>query len=223
MRDSFLGYGIIDAAVRDSLVKQIACEGAANEVSLTHSNYTEYGWIDTELRFSSEFEIRSFVNRLAHKAGRTMSLAAPYLDATTKDGHRVALTLSSEVTPSGSSFSMKKAIPEPLSVARLVANGTIPSALAAYYWMLLEKRAFVLVTGPKQSGKTTALNALASLIPREMKVVSIEETPELVLPHHHWERLVTRRYTSSKRLEIGTEELMSFSFALSRTISSSAR
>jgi flagellar protein FlaI len=79
-----------------------------------------------------------------------------------------------------------------LTISDLIAFKTISSELAAYLWYVVENRASVLVAGGVASGKTTMLNCLSMFIKPEMKVVSVEDTQELNLPHENWIPSVVR-------------------------------
>jgi flagellar protein FlaI len=78
----------------------------------------------------------------------------------------------------------------PLSILNIVENGGIDYMTAAYLWICVEYGMSVFVSGETASGKTTLLNAITTFIPPENKIVSIEDTPELNLPHRNWVREV---------------------------------
>lgn len=192
LRD-FNGYGVIDVLVRDPEVEEISCEGFGKPVAVIQRKHTEYDWLDTNIVFESEEDLSRFVQKLAHKAGKNVTTATPFADAIMKEGHRLAVTFSNEVTLPGSTFDIRKFPSEPLSIAHLLKYNTMSPLMAAYYWVLVENKAFILVIGPMSSGKTTGINALASMISPNMKICTIEDTPELVLPHTHWERMKSRQ------------------------------
>lgn len=191
-RDAF-GYGVINVPMLDEDVEEISCESYGRPVAVIHRRFTEFDWLDTNIVFKSEEELRSFVQRLANKVGKNVTTAIPFMDAMTTEGHRVALTFSSEVTLPGSSFDVRKFPREPLSIAHLIKLNTLTPLMVAYYWLLVEHKAFIMILGPMGSGKTTVLNGLATLIPPSLKVATVEDTPEIRLPHTHWQRFKTRK------------------------------
>jgi flagellar protein FlaI len=108
------------------------------------------------------------------------------LDATMPDGSRIQMTLSSEVTTKGSTFTIRKFRADPYTPPDLIGLNTVSSEILAYFWLAVENRVNALIAGGTASGKTTILNALSLFIPRESKIVSIEETREINLPHPNW-------------------------------------
>ena len=130
--------------------------------------------------------------RLSQKCGKHISIANPMLDATMPDGSRIQMTLSTEVSTKGSTFTIRKFKEQPFSPADLIEFNTMSSEMMAYLWMAVQHGANALIAGGTASGKTSTLNAIALFIPRESKIVSIEETREINLPHPNWIPGVTR-------------------------------
>jgi flagellar protein FlaI len=108
------------------------------------------------------------------------------LDATMPDGSRVQMTLSDEITAHGSTFTIRKFRADPFSPTDLVEFNTMDAQMVAYMWIAIENGVNILFAGGTASGKTTTLNALSLFIPTESKIVSIEETREINLPHPNW-------------------------------------
>jgi flagellar protein FlaI len=187
-----VGYRSIDPCIRDSDVEEISCEGYSKPIGVIHKRYTKYDWLDTNITYPNEFQVRSLVQHLVQRAGKNVTTAIPYVDATMKEGHRLVVTFENEITQPGSSLEIRKFPIEPLSVGHLIKYGTFTSLLAAYYWLLIEHLGFVFVVGAMGSGKSTGLNALATMIPPNKKIISIEDTREIKLPHTHWLQHNTR-------------------------------
>jgi len=125
--------------------------------------------------------------------GKHVSSAFPIVDASLPGKHRLAVCYRREVTPFGTAFTIRKLRDDPYSIIDLINLGTFSEEMAAYLWMCLENRASVVVLGGTAAGKTTALNTLACLIKPGSKIVTIEETAELNLPHENWVSLIARR------------------------------
>jgi flagellar protein FlaI len=151
-----------------------------------------YESLPTNIVFKDEAELNSFIVRLAYLAGKNISIASPILDATLPDGSRVQLTYGNEVTRRGSTFTIRRFRVDPLTISDLIAFNTLSSDMAAYLWYIIENRASVLVAGGIAAGKTTMLNCLSMFIKPEMKIVSVEDTQELNLPHENWIPSVVR-------------------------------
>ncbi len=189
MQRDFIRFGKIDALMYDHLVEDISCNGPCLPVFIYHR---ELGSLPTNIYFANLQELNNFVVRLAHFTGKHISIASPVLDGSLRDGNRVQLTYSKEVTPKGSTFSIRRFRADPITIIDLIAFKTISAELAAWFWYVIEKNASILVIGATASGKTTTINALSHFIYPENKIVSIEDLPELNLPHENWVQSVAR-------------------------------
>jgi len=178
-----IGFGKIDSLMRDPHIEDISCDGSEEPIFLYHR---KYGSLKSNVQFNDEEELSYFVVRLAQKCGKHISIAEPILDATMPDGSRIQMTLSTEVTTKGSTFTIRKFRADPFTPPDLIALNTVSAEILAYYWLAVENGVNALIAGGTASGKTTILNALSLFIPREAKIVSIEETREINLPHPNW-------------------------------------
>lgn len=185
----FIGYGKIDALMKDQLIEDISADGVNIPLYVWHRMYES---LPTNIIFEDEAELNSFIIRMAYLAGKNISIASPILDASLPDGSRVQLTYGSEVTRRGSTFTIRRFKVDPLTISDLIAFNTLSSEMAAYLWYLIENRASVIVAGGVAAGKTTMLNCLSMFIKPEMKIVSVEDTHELNLPHENWIPSVVR-------------------------------
>ena len=191
IRRDMLGYGKLDVLVRDPSVEDVSCDGAGVPVYVWHSRYES---LPTNVVFESPEEMESVLVRLAHKAGKHISVANPIVEGSLPEGYRLHAALS-EVARRGGSFTIRKFREIPFSIIDLIKLGTVTVELAAYLWLIVESRKSLMVVGATASGKTTMLNAVATFIRPEAKIVTIEETPELNLPHENWVPLVARPST----------------------------
>lgn len=131
----------------------------------------------------------------------------------TKEGHRLAVTFTNEVTLPGSTFCIRKFPDSPLSMAHLLKYKTLTPIMAAYFWLLVEYRSYVMVLGPMGSGKTSLLNSLLTLIDPTLKIATIEDTPECRIPHDGWQRFKARHTYSitESRYDVDLFELVKLS------------
>jgi flagellar protein FlaI len=182
-------YGKIDPLLFDHMVEDISCDGPKIPIYIWHR---EYESVPTNIRFESEEELDSFVTRLAYLAGKHISIANPILDASLPDGSRIQLTLGKEVTRKGSTFTIRRFRADPLTIPDLILFNTMTADIAAWFWLAIEKKCNLLIGGGTASGKTTTLNALSAFIPPDNKIITIEDTPELNLPHQNWIASVAR-------------------------------
>lgn len=195
-----LGYGPIEVMMRDYKLEDISCDGVDRAVHVWHRDYES---IPTNLIFRDRDYLREFIVKLAHMAGKHISAAFPIVDAMLPGRHRLAATFGEEVSPKGSTFSIRKYREKPLSIINLLESGNIDEWTAAYLWLMMENRMTVLIIGATAAGKTTLLNALTSFFKPGFKIITIEETPELNLPHENWVQLVSRESYGLGETKIG--------------------
>jgi flagellar protein FlaI len=185
----FIGYGKIDALMKDPLIEDISTDGVNIPLYVWHRVYES---LPTNIFYKNATELNSFVVRLAYLSGKNVSIASPILDASLPDGSRVQITYGKEITRRGSTFTIRRFKADPLTISDLIKFNTISSEMADYLWYLIENRASVMVAGGVASGKTTILNSLSIFIKPEMKIVSVEDTQEINLPHENWIPSVVR-------------------------------
>jgi flagellar protein FlaI len=185
---NFIGWSRIDPLMKDPHIEDISCDGSRIPIFLYHRKYRN---IRTNIAFESDV-LNSLAITLAQRSGKHISTGSPMLDATLPDGSRLQLTLGTEVTTRGTSFTIRKFREEPFSPVELMEYGTFNSDELAYFWLAIENNKSLLFIGGTASGKTTSLNAVSLFIPPVAKVVSIEDTRELTLHHDNWIASVTR-------------------------------
>ncbi|MGD0643645.1 MAG: type II/IV secretion system ATPase subunit [Candidatus Bathyarchaeia archaeon] len=190
VRDN-LGYGKIDPLMRDPLIEDVSCNGINVPLYIWHRKFES---IPTNIRFETAHELDTNALRLAYLCGSHVSIAQPLLDASLPDGSRINLTYGSEVTRKGSTFTIRKFKLDPFTVTDLVGYNSLSPEMAAFFWYAVENRVSILVAGGIAAGKTTLLNCLSMFIKPDLKVVSIEDTPELNLPHENWIPAATRTH-----------------------------
>jgi len=188
LKRDFLGYGPIDVFMKDGLLEDISCNGNGVPIYVFHKNYEG---MRTNVVFD-EMELDSFVIKLAQKCGKHISIADPMLDASFPDGSRLQATYSKEITAGGSSFTIRKFREIPFTPLDLVKYGTFSAKIAAFYWLMVENGKNMVIAGGTASGKTTTTNAVSLFIPPTSKIVTIEDTREISLPHENWIKSITR-------------------------------
>ncbi len=204
------GYGRIYPLIIDPHIEEIAIDGPFKPVAVIH-RFQPSRWIDVDIYLTRE-ETDSLALQLARKAGRIISIASPYAEGLTEEGHRIAVTFTREISRFGSTAVIRKYPDKPITMADLIASKVISPLAAAYLWILAEARGFIIIIGNMGSGKTTLLQAIAGMIPPYHRIITIEDTPEIRLPHTHWDSLVARPSTpGGEAPEITLEELLKFS------------
>jgi len=190
VRDN-LGFGKIDPLMHDPLIEDISCDGVDVPMFIWHRKFES---VPTNIRFETTGELDSYALRLAYLCGSHVSIAQPLLDASLPNGSRINLTYGSEVTRKGSTFTIRKFKADPFTVTDLITFNSLSPEMAAFFWYAVENRVSILVAGGIAAGKTTLLNCLSMFIKPDLKIVSIEDTPELNLPHDNWIPAVTRTH-----------------------------
>lgn len=185
----FLGFGVIDAIMNDPSIEDISCDGPQLPLFVYHRRYAS---IKANGEFPSDETLDGFVMQLVQRSGKHISVAEPLVDATLPDGSRLQASLSREVTTRGSTFTIRKFRRDPFTPTDLLTFETLSPEMMAYFWLAVEHGASALICGGTASGKTTTLNALSVFIPPQKKIVSIEDTRELNIPHENWIPGVTR-------------------------------
>ncbi len=202
----FIYLGKIEPLMRDHMIEEISCDGTNIPLYVWHR---EFESIPTNVIFTADRELNNFARKISYVCGKHVSMANPIIDASLPDGSRINLTLGHEITKRGSTFTIRRFRADPITIVDLIKFGTMNSDIGAYLWYIAEKNSTMLVAGGTASGKTTALNALASFIRPGQKIVSIEDTQELNLPHENWIPAVSRQnFTDGQIGEITQFDLL---------------
>ncbi len=204
LKRDFVGYGEIDPLMHDQHIEDISCVGPEVPVFVYHEDYRD---LKTN-RVFSEDRLTTFVTRMAQRSGKHISVANPLIDGSLPDGSRVQLTLGTDVSSRGSNFTVRKFAAVPYTPVDLINWGTLSVDMATYLWFAIENEVDTLYAGGTASGKTTTMNAASFFIPPNSKVISIEDTREITLPHDNWIQSVTREATGNERTGIGMYELL---------------
>ena len=179
----FVGYGTIDALMNDTHMEDVSCDGVGIPLFVFHNKYES---IKTNIQFADENVLNSFVINLGQRCGKQLSVSNPILDGTTPEGHRVQATYAREVTTRGASFTIRRFKEKPFTPVELIKYGTASPEIVAYLWLGVEHGESAIICGGTASGKTATLNAISLFIPPGAKVVSMEDTREINLPHENW-------------------------------------
>jgi len=193
-----IGYGRLDPMLRDKKAEDISADGPGIPVYIYHQTY---GSIETNIVFNTE-ELDSLIYKLAQRSGRHISVAAPLLDASLPNHDRLQLSIGSQVTTKGSTFTIRKFREVPFTPIDLINLGTISVEMAVYFWLAVENGFNILIAGGTASGKTTFLNTISMFIPPSSKVVSLEDTREINLLHQNWIPSVTRETEERGSIEM---------------------
>jgi flagellar protein FlaI len=197
LKRDFIKYQKIDPLINDEYIEDISCDGVNVPIYVYHRLY---GSIKTNIVFSDDNELNSFIVYIAQKCMKQISVSDPILDGTTPEGHRVQATYSREVTTRGGTFTIRRFKEKPFTPTDLIKNGTASPEMVAYLWLGVELGESMIIVGGPATGKTSTLNAIAIFIPPAAKIVSIEDTREINLPHQNWIPGTTRSGIGEKSI-----------------------
>ena len=181
------GTGLLDPFLNDPNLEDISIIGAGNMYII----HKAFGTLKVPVFLSVE-AIDELIISLSEQFGKTISHAKPVVDATLPDGSRINIVFGKDISRKGTNATIRKFASTPLSIIQVLTSGVMNYTEVAYLWMMLEAGMSLFVNGETASGKTTTLMGLTAFIPSNWKVVTIEDTPELTLPHNNWITEATR-------------------------------
>ena len=207
LRD-IIGYGKIDSLIQDDELEEIMIIGVGKPLFVYHR---KYGMMKTNIRFDQEQELLELIDSMAREINRRIDQESPILDGRLKDGSRINATIP-PVSADGPSLTIRKFKKNPLTVIDLINSKTMSLELAAFFWLCFDglgvKSANAIISGGTSSGKTTTLNALSAFIPPKERIITIEDTLELQIPHEHVIRMETRPANVENKGELTMNDLV---------------
>ena len=207
LRD-IIGYGAIDPLIQDDELEEIMIIGTSKPIFVYHR---KYGMMKTNLQFSDEGELRDLIDSIARQINRRIDQESPILDGRLMDGSRINATIP-PVSADGPSLTIRKFKRDPLTIIDLINSRTISLDLAGFLWLCIDglgvKSANAIISGGTSSGKTTTLNALSAFINPNERIITIEDTLELQIPHEHVIRMETRPANVEGKGELTMNDLV---------------
>jgi flagellar protein FlaI len=199
------GLGVLEILDADANLEEIVVNDSKTNVMVYHR---KYGWLETNIKIDSENRIESFAEQIARKVGRQITTLSPLLDAQLVNGDRVNATLF-PISYHGNTIDIRKFRQEPWTVTDFLRTKTFSPALVSFVWQAIQYELSMIVTGGTASGKTSLLNVFMPFIPPNQRIITIEDTSELVLPNFlHWVPLVTRQKNSEGKGEVSMLDLL---------------
>ena len=180
--------GTLKPFLSDPYIEDITCNGVG-PIFIEHKIFKG---LKSVIGFQDSVELDTFVIKLAERIKRPLTYRNPIVDATLPDGSRINIVYGTEISKHGSNFTIRRVSETPMSILQVIESGACDYMMAAYLWICLEYGMSIFVSGETASGKTTTLNALTTFLPPENKIVTIEDTPELTVPHRNWTREVAK-------------------------------
>ena len=187
LRDK-VGMGILQPLILDPHIEDISCSGLG-PIFVEHKVFKA---LKSAIIFDEMDDLDGFLRRTSERINKPVTYRRPIVDATLPDGSRVNIVFGNEVSKRGSNFTIRKFGTTPMSVLDIVGGGSLNYRMVAYFSIVIEEGMNLFVSGETASGKTTLLNTLTTFLSSDAKIVTIEDTPELQIPHPNWIREVVR-------------------------------
>ena len=207
LRD-IIGYGKIDSLIQDDELEEIMINGIDKPIFVYHR---QHGMMKTNIEFRDERELMDLIDSIARQINRRIDQESPILDGRLTDGSRINATIP-PVSADGPSLTIRKFKKDPFTIIDLINSKTISIELAAFLWLCFDglgvKSANAIISGGTSSGKTTTLNALCSFINPKERIITIEDTLELQIPHEHVIRMETRPANVENKGELTMNDLL---------------
>lgn len=203
-----LGYAQLDPMIKDDDLEEIMVIGTGRPVFVYHR---KIGMMQTNVVFDEDSDVKAIIDVIARQINRRIDQQTPILDARLADGSRVNATIP-PVSADGSTLTIRKFRKDPLTVIDLINFKTLSPHLAGFLWVCVDglgvKPCNAIIAGGTGSGKTTTLNTVTSFTPPRERIITIEDTLELQLPHNHVLRMETRPPNIEGRGELDMDTLV---------------
>ena len=187
LRDK-VGMGILEPLILDTNIEDISCAGLG-PIYIEHKVFKA---LKAAIIFDEFEDLDAFLRRNSERINKPVTYRRPIVDATLPDGSRINIVYGSEVSKRGSNFTIRKFATTPLSALDITEGGGVNYRMVAYLSIVIEEGMNLFVSGETASGKTTLMNAITTFITADAKIVTVEDTPELQVPHPNWVREVVR-------------------------------
>jgi flagellar protein FlaI len=205
LMQDMLGLGEIEFLINDPNLEEIVIPSSKEPIRVYHK---KYGWLATNLKIKKEEEIVNYSNIIARRVGRQITILTPLLDAHLVTGDRVNSILY-PIATKGNTITIRKFARDPYTIIDLIKNKTCDIDVATMLWLAIEYEMNILISGGTASGKTVLLNACMPFIPPNHRIISVEDTRELMLPDFlYWCPLVTRTPNPEGKGEVTMLQLL---------------
>lgn len=205
LMQDMLGLGEVEFLVNDPNLEEIVIPSARETIRAYHKRY---GWLKTNLKVATEDAIINYSNIVARRVGRQITVLTPLLDAHLISGDRTNAVLY-PISSKGNTITIRKFARDPYTIIDLIKNNTVNSEISALLWQATEYEMNIIVSGGTASGKTVFLNCCMAFMPPNHRILSIEDTRELMLPDYlYWTPLVTRTPNVEGKGEVSMLDLL---------------
>jgi pilus assembly protein CpaF len=202
IKNELLGLGPLEPLLWDDDVSDILVNGP-NQVYVERQGKLYL----TDVRFNDDQHLMLIIDRIVSQVGRRVDEASPMVDARLADGSRINAIIP-PLALDGPSLSIRRFGKKRYTVDDLIDKETVTADMVEFMQAIVKARLNVLVCGGTGSGKTTMLNCMSSFIPSDERIVTIEDSAELLLQQPHVVRLETRPPNVEGKGEVTQRELV---------------
>lgn len=200
--DEVIGYGPITRLIDDPTVTEIMVNGPS-QVYVERNGRLEI----TQIKFRDDEHVLQIIEKIVSPLGRRIDESMPMVDARLPDGSRVNAVIP-PVSLNGPALTIRKFSKDPFKISDLIRFGTLTPEMARFLEACVRAKINIVVSGGTGSGKTTFLNCLSAYIPKEERIITIEDAAELQLPQPHVLTLETRPANIEGKGEITMRDLV---------------
>jgi len=189
MVHEMVGLGKIEMFLGDGNLEEIVINNSEEPCWVYHK---KFGWLKTNIKMENEFRIKNYASSIGRRVGKQISILNPLLDAHLISGDRVNATLF-PISTKGNTITIRLFRRNPWTITDLIENKTVDIKSSALIWLGMQYEMNILISGGTGTGKTSFMNAIIPFTPPNQRIISIEDTREIVLPKFlHWVPLTTR-------------------------------
>lgn len=206
---SIRGLGLLDSIIKDDSITEVMINGPENIFIEKNGRLFKL-----DKQFESQRRLEDIIQRIVGLAGREVTQANPICDTRLPDGSRVNVVLP-PVALCGPTITIRKFSKKPMTIEKLIEYGSITKEIADKLEMLVKAKYNIFISGGTGSGKTTFLNALSNFIPKDERVITIEDSAELqIVGVENLVSLETRNANSSGVGQITIRDLIKSSLRM---------
>lgn len=170
---SIRGFGLLDSIMKDDEITEVMINGA-KEIFIEKNGHLK----KLEEQFESEDKLVDIIRKIVGQAGREVSEANPIVDTRLPNGSRVNVVMP-PISLGGPIVTIRKFAKKPMTIEKLLEYGSITEEVAGFLELLVKAKYNIFICGGTGSGKTTFLNAVTNFIPRDERIITIEDSAEL--------------------------------------------
>lgn len=170
---SIRGFGLLDSIISDDTITEVMINGPENIFIEQNGRLFKL-----DKQFESQRRLEDIIQRIVGLAGREVNQANPICDTRLPDGSRVNVVLP-PIALCGPTLTIRKFSKTPMTIERLIQYGSLTQEIADKLELLVRAKYNIFVCGGTGSGKTTFLNALSNYIPKDERIITIEDSAEL--------------------------------------------